>query len=304
VAAKTTFMKTSDLAIPFSGSFFQSYLVDHFLYKQESLLCFLRYYDELKGKLEEGISEINDEQYRQTLKVEIRSTYFQAIETLFELIFSLEPRDGVVDNRNIWFFLSTSKWHDNYDRIQDIANGELAFLDRQINANPNLIIPFVQYLFFFGVTNESKLKDVQDSIDPIRKLLRAFASEFTNRDEYNAIKHSIRLIQLMQEYKIVQKGTDKTLFKRDFKDSVSYLKHETDGSLTAYTKPLDTIRDFKMTTVCSNLISNIFRSRRYHFTKDDSIVIHTFTEESFTDATKRNVDWTQLKLNIKFSNES
>jgi len=297
-------MKTSDLAIPFSGSFFQSYLVDHFLYKQESLLCFLRYYDELKGKLEEGISEINDEQYRQTLKVEIRSTYFQAIETLFELIFSLEPRDGVVDNRNIWFFLSTSKWHDNYDRIQDIANGELAFLDRQINANPNLIIPFVQYLFFFGVTNESKLKDVQDSIDPIRKLLRAFASEFTNRDEYNAIKHSIRLIQLMQEYKIVQKGTDKTLFKRDFKDSVSYLKHETDGSLTAYTKPLDTIRDFKMTTVCSNLISNIFRSRRYHFTKDDSIVIHTFTEESFTDATKRNVDWTQLKLNIKFSNES
>jgi len=296
-------MKTSDLAIPFSGSFFQSYLVDHFLYKQESLLCFLRYYDELKAKLQEGISEINDEQYLQTLKVEIRGTYFQAIETLFELIFSLEPREGIIDNRNIWFFLSTSKWHDNYDRIQSIANGDLAFLDRPINANPNLSIPFIQYVFFFAVTNEANLKVVQDSFEPIRKLLRAFASEFTDRDEYNAIKHSVRLIHLMKDLVVAQRGSDETLIKRDFKDSMSYIKQEADGSLSAYTKPLDTVRDFKMTTVCSNLISNIFRSRRYHFTKDDSIVIHTLTDESFTDATKRNVDWTYFKMNFKPSKE-
>jgi hypothetical protein len=87
--------------------------------------------------------------------------------------------------------------------------------------------------------------------------------------------------------------------KRDLKDSMSYMKQEKDSSLSVYTRPLDTVRDFKMTKVCSNLISNIFRSRRYHFTKDPSIKLHTLTEETYSDATKRNLDWLNFKINFR-----
>jgi hypothetical protein len=291
-------MNTPDFALPFSGGFFNSYLVDHFAYKQEALLFLHDHFQDLKTQLQEGMPDINEEQFLRTLRVEIRSNYFQAIETLFELIFALEPRGSVIDNRNLMYLLSTSDWRGNYDRILRIAGGDLAFLDRIVTAGPRVSVSFNQYLFFFGIVDNMMTQAIDASLLTIRKFLIAFASEFANRDEYNAIKHSMRLVHLMEEFGFGPKGSTVRI-KRDLKDSMSYMKQEKDSSLTMYTKPLDTVRDFKMTIVCSNLISNIFRSRKYHFTKDQSIELHTLTDESYVDATKRNLSWSALKLNFK-----
>jgi hypothetical protein len=291
-------MDTIPIQTPFAKQFFSSYLVDHFLYKQYALFNIVEKYASLKDQVLDGLAEIEDDKVLKSLRLEIRATYFQAIETLFELIFSLEPRRNIIDNRNIWYFLSTSQWRKNYKRIKRIAAGDTAFLDRAVVAGKNLKIPFLQYLFYFGVTNPSMLDAVRGSSEPIKKFLVAFAKEFSERDEYNAFKHALRILPTVQKLEAIPHGAQKPILTIDMSDSVSFLD-DVDGAITLHLRPLDTIRDMRMGLVCSNLISNIVLSRRVHFIKDYSGYLHTFSNETFPSANERNAKWMNFEFSIK-----
>ncbi len=204
----------------------------------------------------------------------------------------------MIDNRHIWFFLSTSQWRENYKRIDSIAAGNTAFLDREISAGITLEVPFIQYLFYFGVTNSSMLDSVRSSFDPVKKFLVAFAQEFSDRDEYNAFKHALRILPTMQKLEMGPKGAEKPVVTLDMSNSMTYLVEE-DEALSFRTKPFDTVRDMRMGLVCSYLISNIVRSRRAHFAKILEGHLHTFSEESFPSANERNVAWANFKFTIK-----
>lgn len=284
--------------IPFTTQFFSGYLIDHFLYKQYTLFNALEKLPTLKSQALDGLDEIDDVEYARTLRLEIRATYFQAVETLFELIFSLEPRGNVIDNRHIWYFLSTADWRENYKRIGTIASGDTAFLDSTITAADTLKVPFIQYLFYFGVTNPSMLDAVRSSFDPIKKFLIAFAREFSDRDEYNAFKHALRIFPTLQKVEFGPHGSETPLLTLDMTNSMTYLIEDKD-SISLRTKPLDTMRDMRMGLVCSYLISNIVRSRRAHFTKNLDGHLHTFSDESFPSANEHNVTWTTFKLTMK-----
>jgi hypothetical protein len=283
---------------PFTREFFSGYLIDHFLYKQFTLFNALEKLPILKSQVLDGLDEIDEAEYIKTLRLEIRATYFQAIETLFELVFSLEPRGKVIDNRHIWYFLSTSQWRKNYERIESIAAADTAFLDREITASKTLKVPFVQYLFYFSLTNPSMLDAVRASFEPIKKFLVAFAAEFSDRDEYNAFKHALRILPMMQKVEIGPHGSEKPIVTLDMSNSMTYLVEEGE-SISFRTKPLDTVRDMRMGLVCSYLISNIVRSRRAHFAKNLDGHLHTFSEESFQSADERNVSWTNFRFTIK-----
>ncbi|HUI29717.1 MAG TPA: hypothetical protein VLX91_05835 [Candidatus Acidoferrales bacterium] len=291
-------MKPLEFDIPATREFFSGYLIDHFLYKQYTLFNALEKLPELKSKILDGLVEINEAEYAKTLRLEIRATYFQAIETLFELIFSLEPRSNVIDNRQVWYFLSTSRWRENYKRIESIAASDTAFLDQEINANENLKVPFIQYLFYFGVTNPSMQDAVRRSLNPIKKFLIEFAKEFSDRDEYNAFKHSLRILPTLQKVEFGTSESEKPVMALDMSNSMTYLVEEGE-SISFRTKPLDTLRDMRMGLVCSYLISNIVRSRRVHFTKKPEGHLHTFSDETFPSANARNVNWTNFRLTIK-----
>jgi len=131
-------MNRPDVPIPFARGFFGAYLVDHFLQKQYTLFNIILGFPQLKTAILEGLEDVKDADYLKSLRVEIRSTYFQAIETLFELVFSLEPHDGVIDNENIWYYLSTSKGVANYETIEAIAHGNTTFLDRKVVAGKGI----------------------------------------------------------------------------------------------------------------------------------------------------------------------
>lgn len=314
-------MKTIPVDDTFMREFFSGYLIDHFLYKQYTLYnAFLaaekrgpvgaadplhKFWRLLQQSLPfgtphslKGLEEIDYAAYAKSLRLEIRATYFQTIETLFELVFSLEPRGNVIDNRRIWYFLSTSKWRDNYKRIDKIARSDTAFLDRVITARKGFDVPFLQYLFFFGVTNPSMLGAVRASFDPIKKFLVAFAQEFADRDEYIAFKHALRILPLLQNVQMGPHTPEKPAVTLDMSSSLTYLV-EKDKSISFRTKPLDTIRDMRMGHACAYLISNIIRSRRAHFTGILEGNLHTFSEESFPNANQRKATWTEFNLTFK-----
>jgi hypothetical protein len=314
-------MKAIPLDIHFMRQFFSGYLTDHFLYKQYTL------YNALKaaqsrianpranplGRVRtifrigkpfsrprslKGLDEIDYAAYAKSLRLEIRATYFQAIETLFEFIFSLEPRENVIDNRRIWYFLSTSRWRDNNERIARIAKSDTSFLDREITAGKMLTVPFIQYLFYFDVTNPSMLHAVRASFDPIKKFLVAFAQEFSDRDEYNAFKHALRILPAVQNVQIGSYGPTKPIVTLNMSNSMTYLIQER-NAISFRTKPLDTVRDLRMGQACAYLISNIVLSRRAHFARNLEVNLHTFSEASFSSANDRNVSWKDFKVTMK-----
>lgn len=305
---------------PFTQQFFSGYLIDHFLYKQRTLYNALQMAERRAPKPRKpcrnwlvswllkvpslstasvlrGLDEIDYPAFARTLRLEIRATYFQSIETLFELIFSLEPRGNVIDNRRIWYFLSTSEWKKNYHRIGAIAKGDTAFLEREITAGNKLKVPFAQYLFYFGVTNPSMLEAVKASFSPINKFLIAFATEFSNRDEYNAFKHALRIMPMFQNVQIGPHGFAKPTVVLDMNNSMTYMIEQKD-SVSFRTNTLDTARDMRMGQVCSYLISNIVRSRRAHFAKNPEGYLHTFTDTSFSSASERDMPWMNFNFTL------
>jgi hypothetical protein len=290
-------MKSIPIETPFTQQFFSGYLIDHFLYKQCALYNIIDNLDKLKPDILKGLEDIDDTEFVKTLRLEIRATYFQAIETLFELIFSLEPRTSVIDNRHIWYYLSTSEWRENYKRIESIAEGDTAFLDRIVYAGEELKIPFIQYLFYFGVSNPDMLDSINKSFDPIKKFLVSFAQEFSDRAEYNAFKHALRILPAMQKFEVGIHGSEKPTITLDMSNSFTYIAEEGE-SISFRTKPIDTIRDMKMGSVCSCLISNIIRSRRVHFVKNYEGRINIFSDEAFPLANERNVNWSNFKFTV------
>lgn len=285
--------------LPFTRQFFSGYLVDHFDYKLITLYNALVKFPKLKADILDGLDTVDDAEYEKSIRLEIRATYFQAMETLFELIFSLEPRGDVIDNQRIWYFLSTAEWGEDFKRIRSIAKGQTALFDRAITAGSDLKVPFIQYLFYFGVTDPTMIQAIQASLDPIKKFLVAFAKEFSDRAEYNAFKHALRIFPAMRTFEAINRATQKPLITWDMTRSITYLTESDDGSISLETRPLDTERDMRMAQVCSRLISNIVRSRKVHFVKGYEGYIHTLSADSFPSATERTINWINFKFTIK-----
>ena len=297
-------MNEMAFALPFTQQFFSGYLVDHFPYKLAMLDNSLRMYSQLKPVILDGIKKVDDAEYEKSVRLEIRATYFQAMETLFELIFSLEPRTSVVDNRLLWYYLSTAQWRKNYKRIGLIAEGDTSFLDRTIRIGKNFETSFIEYLFYYGAKDPKMLEAVRPGFESIKKFIVAFAKEFSDRGEYNAFKHALRAFPAMMKIEAIQRATQKRLITWDLSRSISYLTEGEDRSLTLETRPLDTERDMRMGQTCSLLISNIVRSRKAQFVKGYEAELHIFSDDIFPLATKKTVNMVKLKMTLKLEDTS
>lgn len=278
--------------------FFQAYLVDHFVYKQLTLKNCFDNYSTLRPILLAGMDEADDKAYLHTLRAEIRATYFQCIETLFEMIFALSVRGRTVDNENMWYLLSTSDWRRNFKRILKIAEGDLSFLEQTVIAGRELEMSLLQYIFFFGVHGSIPTETVATSLAVIRKTLPVLASEFSDRGEYNAIKHSIRLFPFIAKWEIGATDGQGPKISFDLSDSMTFLREEPDETLIHETRQFDTERDFNMTVLGARLISNIIRGRRAYFFKE-GVTLFTFEEEALMSANKRSVAVQNLSISIK-----
>lgn len=277
--------------------FFKAYLVDHFLYKQATLKNILDQYSSLKPTVLSGVNDVDDAAYLQTIRMEIRSTYFQSIETLFEMLFALMPRNGVIDNENLWYNISTSDWKANYKKISDIAKGDLSFLDLTVAASEQHSESFSQYAFFFGGAEAKEHDRIDASIPVVRNIIEVIAKDFSDRNEYNAIKHSIRLLPIMKTWEIITKAGEGRRFSFDLTNSMTFLREEPDGSLVHHTKMLDTERDFKMSLLVVRLISNLIRGRKTFFFKQME-PLYTFSEDDYNLANKSDVSIDHLSIRV------
>lgn len=251
--------------------------------------------------------------FRQSIKSDMRQTYFHAIESFFEIFFALNPSDVPnFDDINILFNLTHSNWKTNYDKITKIASGEmnLDFLDKEIDFHGHKIT-VGHYLFYYGVFDKTKFprdffEKVKNSVDAIKFGIKIIAKDFSDRDEYNSYKHGLRLIPATSELMFADAKTMEVKIRWNLEDSMSfYLKTKDPNELKIKTRLFDTNRDYAMTYFCSNMISNMVYYRQVSLYKEQNlkkknpIAIAFFGKEEIEGCNKMNVEIQDILYTVR-----
>jgi len=233
---------------------YRLYQVDHWIYKVNMLWRIIEDFKGTSPSLQEGLTGINDEDFLKMVKIELHVTYFQMVECIFKMIFGLEFKEDLA----LWEYLSdATKDKQIIKRIENIGNGRHEGLFSEVELDKGVTIPFIQYVFYF-IYQRSEDFDMEANLKNIHKALIIFGKDFSDRDEYNAFKHSLRLYHTGMTIGIGSPG-------RNMKASMSentlvYLK-----SGKKVFKAFDPETDFLKCLLCHQLISNIINTRKYYF---------------------------------------
>lgn len=286
--------------------FYDFYLSDYHAAKAK----YLKYILENLAKVEadvfkNALKEKERDQFRLTVKSDLRQTYFHAIETFFEIFFALNPKNKThYDDESLMFNLTNSNWGQNYKKIAEIADGtySLDFLSDEIQVG-SYKVSIGNYIFYMGLFDKNKYptleNDIQGSIEAVQYGMKILAKDFVQREEYNAYKHGLRIIPAFKKLMLADLKTLEVKHEWDLTDSMSfYTPTKNPDVITSVTKLFDSERDFQMTLFCSNLISHMIFYRKIAMNKDkqkdgdkqkDQIAVTFFGKEPIEKCNQVNV---------------
>ena len=279
-----------------NASFYQSYPKHYFRLRAIQLLSFWQDLDGYVKPFEDA--GVERKEVITCLKLEIRGVFFQAIETLFELIFALET----MQDENIWQVLVDSNGDKNYKRIKDLSEGSgsnITFLDKQlrlpsIDKEIPFELTFLQYVFYFVHVPDISEDDFHKTLDFIRDFLVIAAKEFSDRGDYNAYKHGLRLFPTIVGIEVSNLLTSVNL---DFGDT--YTTKKKNEPYNYYIKTFDIDRDLRMIVICSELITNIINAReRYYFPNTNNVRFFSYGGYNIQEMTSPNLKATNIKFSI------
>lgn len=285
-------------------TFFETYQKDYHFVKANILKKMIddteKYTNDFFGN---DLDDESKQSINWTLKSDLRQTCFHAIETLFEMIFAFEPNtENLNEDIKVLQRLSFSDWKKNNKRIDEIAASEmgLSFLDKLVVFHGKEVT-IGHFIFYKCFTKRTKsipniFKKIDISLIEIKKFLRIAAKEYSERDEYNAYKHSMRPIFSTSSFRVINPKTGQELINWDLKDSMSYfVKPDDDCELKIKTKVFDPLRDYNLTKICSNLIYNMVFFRRIYLNIDsdkgkfEEFPVYLFEKDFIMVHTKMNV---------------
>lgn len=253
--------------------FYENYDTNLWIRKVTVLYNSVKKFDKLKNELLDGFTESNDEECINSLKLEIHFTYYQIVEALFNIIFAF--RRPKIENDLLWHYLVAQSKPDAVKKIlkgiKEISEGNTEILDVTILAGENLEVPYLQYLFFFGLELGLEPEDIEKNLDNIKSFLVQCAMDFTDRSDYNAYKHGMRFLsQGESDMEIIDHESQKSLASFKMCGAVVILKYEND-CMVQEIKAFDYERDYAMIKVCSQLIHNAIYSRKRYFRKEATV---------------------------------
>ena len=281
--------------------FYQGFMLDFFILKQATYKNILDNFEQLEPLVLRDVSDYSKDDYKKTLRASIRQTYFHSIETLFELIFAIETGIRVSPDHHqdelTLLRLVRSQSQINFKRIENLASkdpDELQLWTKKYKLNSiDQELSMIQYIFYY-ITNRSNTSidhpeywDLLDSsLQCIENSLGLFAKDFSDRTEYNAYKHGLRILPLLKGFTTLNSETAQTVHF-DFSDSITYMT-EKDNQIKYTTKVFDTERDFQMTVLVSYFISNITNARKGVFF-DQAKLLRFFHPDEVSKLSKVNV---------------
>ena len=260
--------------------FYKYYPKDHWIYKLAMLKNILKNFEEVKKTIKLNLFEADDKEIITMIKAEIHFTYFQMVEALFQLIFTLET----LNDKELWYYLSSHKWRKKfekkngkiYDRIKDVSDYKLAIFNKKIKLPDERIVPFIQYVLYYSTEVQISEAEMEENLKKIKDILVIFAKDFTDRADYNAYKHSLRFYQSKLTLTPFIPKTRVAIESYKADNVITYLEEDDDGKIWAVNKVYDYERDFMRANICHQLISTIIDTRINHFFKKGEEKVRVF----------------------------
>lgn len=262
---------TEDLSINDRDSlqkeFYRDFDLDYWLYKIVLLKNTHDNFDLLSASLEKVVDKFSSDDCKRMMRTEMHFLYFQMVESLFEIIFAVMEKD----NRDLWITLSFSNWRSNYEKISNLSDASELFT-RKVKVDEDQEILLLQWIFYFVYKTKMIPNEQGINLEKIKSLLLIFARDFSDREEYNAYKHSLRFYNKSFGLSIGLSGSKDVYSFGTSKDSITYLeKQKKDingtrketGNIMRVTKPFDFDRDFRCCLIIDSMIRNIIETRKY-----------------------------------------
>lgn len=283
-----------------TGNFYKTYQLHHHRAKATVLKKLLHEKVFKAGDVIEPMWGFNDADFERTLRIEMRTNLFHAIETFFTLYFCLQPEEnGIVDDQHLFYNLSKRSFY--YKNIKAISDGtdDLSILQKKVRLHDE-DIRFGQYLFYFGLKQDKFPPGLDDCLNAIKYGVQNLAHELNDTAEYNSYKHALRSLPAFLEFAFAKRDTLEIVQSFDAKHSMTYFQEFKDNSFSYETKMFDTERDFRMTLLASNLIYNIIMFRRASMVRDlPGIPLAYYSKESIDECLKRNVMAIEFRNSFK-----
>jgi hypothetical protein len=285
--------------------FFQQFQINYFDYKQKSLEYLLENHSKLG--FENQIIGYSEKDYATAIRSDIRQTYFQAIETVFELFFALLPdENGEISDKIIEKLTLSDLPYSKISKIKETENS-LDYLDKINVYYPDKSKSTLwEFIFYFGYWGKTEWKkEMSQSISAIKYTLRQLANEFSDRAEYNSYKHGLRIIPALKTFKVLNAQTNEELTSWDLENSMTFFSFDKKTKESIFTtKNFDSERDIRMTSICSNLIWCMIKSKAVAFNKskideNKKIEVLFFGKKEVDEAMETKVKIQNLKYSTK-----
>lgn len=247
--------------------FFKYYQTNFFKYQQIINNSALENIDDWVKQFDDESRSNDKNEIIQIIKSHIRITYLHCIDTLFELIFGLYPRDGIIDDKNLPIIISKSNDKFNKPKIDGIAKKRPEFIEEL-----NQVIHFgkyntslLKYIFYYQINLDNSdcencLIEIENSLEPIIELLSIFARDLTDKSEYNSLKHALRVFPHSSFLKISSADNEKQIMNLEFKNAQQFIIDSKQG-IKIITKNFNAKRDYEYTLIASSMIWNIIKLR-------------------------------------------
>lgn len=261
-----------------NNDFFKNYNVDYWLYK----ICILKEChddsEKLFNSMTKDLIDVDIEDFKKSIRLELHFLYFHLIETLFTLYFTVCK----FSTNELWLALAFSKdretyfYLDIYNMIKEFAEGKISNVDlsRIIKVKfggKEEEMTLLKYAFYFLHSDNLSKTEWTKNHDNIKKILSIFAKDFTDRAEYNAYKHSLKM------YHSIFKLTFGGKLLGQSKDAINVLERQVEKKdngikkterVVITTKPFNFERDYKCCMFITQLIHNIINSRKHVYLKE------------------------------------
>ena len=290
------------------NSFFKNYQTNYFRYQQIINKDALDNIDHWVDKFQDDSKSNDKYQVTQIIKSHIRFNYLHCIDTLFELVFGLFPRDGKINDFDLPIILAKSNDRFNNPRLKKLANGNEAFINdfEQEISYGDKKTTLLRYIFFYQINevnslNNDLLENIDQSLKHILKLLEIFAKDLNDRSEYNSLKHALRVFPFSGSLKIFNPDTNKPIAGVDMENAHQFIT-ENKGDIKITSKNFDSERDFKYTMIASNMIWNIIKIRE-KFLSDESkttnCYVYFFEDDEYKEIEKSYFHKQKIEIKLK-----
>jgi len=217
----------------------------------------------------------DQKRYQRMLMYELHFTYFQQVEALFELLFALQNKD----DKHIWLYLSNSNWQENFKKIKKIGYGELDLDSQIVELKNGETRSFLEWAFYAGISHKMSKENLQNTLTKAKRLLQQAAKDFVDRQSYNAYKHGLRILPLLESDNLKDDLITEVIGENDFSNSFTYLDFKKDGSgFSEISVSYNPEQDIERIKFMSLLMVNLIRNRRSQFYKEEVNVFTAFTK--------------------------